>query len=201
MTDKKITLKEATAMIKFCRQVIQSHFSGEKVKSPKLKILNEERGIFVTLKKYPSKDQRGCIGYIEGIMPLKKALEDVSLSSAFRDPRFPPVRKSELDSLLVEISVLTPPEPIKVKDTQDYPQKIKIGTDGLIVKYGFRKGLLLPQVATEQKWGAKEFLSNACMKAGLTPDYWLDPQVKIYKFSAEVFAEIGPGGKVERVKL
>lgn len=198
---KAPTLKEGTAMIKFCRQVIRSHFTKEKIKSPKLKILNEERGLFVTLKTSPGKNLRGCIGYIEGIMPLKKALGDVSLSSAFRDPRFPPVRSDEMDSLLVEISLLTPPKLIKVKDSQEYPQKITIGSDGLIVEHGFRKGLLLPQVATEQKWGAKEFLSNACMKAGLSPKHWLDSSAQIYKFSAEVFAELEPGGKVKRVKL
>lgn len=198
---KKITLKGAEVMIKFCREVIQSHFTEEKVKSPKLKILGEERGVFVTLKSYPSKKLRGCIGYIEGIMPLKKALREVSISSAFNDPRFPPVRKSELNSLLIEISILTPPGLISVKNPRDYPQEIKIGQDGLIVQKDFRKGLLLPQVAVDWKWSSKEFLSNTCMKAGLTPDCWLDPEVKIYKFSAEVFAELEPKGKVEKVKL
>ncbi len=198
---KKITLKEAAGMIKFCREIIESHFKEKKVKAPKFKILNEERGVFVTLKSYPRKKLRGCIGYIEGIMPLKKALAEVSISSAFNDPRFPPVRKSELKSLLIEISVLTPPELIEVKNPEEYPEQIKIGQDGLIVQFGFRKGLLLPQVPVEWKWNSKEFLSNTCMKAGLTPDCWLDSQIQIYKFSAEVFSEIKPKGKVKEMEL
>jgi hypothetical protein len=199
---KKITLKQGEALIKFSRRVIEAHFSDEEVvKAPKLKILEEERGVFVTLRNYPKDELRGCIGYTEGIMPLKRAIPEISLASAFHDPRFSPIRKSELDSLIVEISILTPPELIQVDDPRDYPKKVKIGEDGLIVGKDFRKGLLLPQVPVERKWKAKEFLSHTCMKAGLTPDCWLDKNVKIYKFSAEIFAEKKPRGEVVRVKL
>lgn len=198
---EKLTLKEGKVLVKLARKIIEAHFSGEKIKIPKLEILEEERGIFVTLKRFPGNELRGCIGYTEGIMPLNRAIQEISLASAFNDPRFHPVRKDELKNLLVEVSILTLPELIKVNDPRDYPKKIKIPGDGLIVEKDFRKGLLLPQVPVEWKWNVEEFLSHTCMKAGLTPDSWLNSEIKIYKFSAEVFSEEKPEGEVVMVKL
>ena len=105
------------------------------------------------------------------------------MSAAFRDPRFPPVRREELGDLRVEVSVMGPIE--RVTDIDD----IVVGRDGLIVTRGRYAGLLLPQVATEYGWDRQAFLDHTCLKAGLERGAWRDLKTVIEKFSAEVFGE------------
>ena len=102
---------------------------------------------------------------------------------------------------MVEVSVLTPPVEMMVEKRSELPKMIVIGRDGLIMEKGFRRGLLLPQVPVEWGWGPEEFLEQTCHKSGLTSDCWLDPKVKIFSFSAEVFAEESPRGQVVRKRL
>ncbi len=193
-----LTEKQGDAVVKYARAVIKGHFSKEKPKVPEIlkDVFTENRGVFVTLDTYPDHKLRGCIGYPEPILPLGKAVEDSALSAALRDPRFQRVREDELDNIVVEVSVLTKPELIKVNNPKEYPKQVKIGRDGLIVQGGWSRGLLLPQVPVEWKWDAEEFLSQTCVKAGLTPDTWLAKETKIYSFQAQIFAEETPGGKV-----
>jgi hypothetical protein len=134
-------------------------------------------------------------------MPLVEAVMDSAISSATADPRFPNVTLDELPEIEIEVSVLTPPEVIEVESPREYPKHVQIGKHGLIVEYGPYKGLLLPQVPVEWKWDVKEFLSQTCMKAGLTPDSWLREDVRISRFSAQVFAESGPRGPVKERAL
>jgi AmmeMemoRadiSam system protein A len=141
--------------------------------------LKEEYGVFVTLKI--KKNLRGCIGYVEGIKPLQEAVVDMAISAAFRDPRFSPITKSELDDLQVEISVMSPLEEI------NSPDEIVIGTHGLVIEKGFNRGLLLPQVATEYNWDSETFLAHTCLKAGLPKEAWKDKETKILVFAANVF--------------
>jgi len=184
--------------VEYARKILEGHYKGEEPEPPReLKdLVTEKRGCFVTLKKHPSSDLRGCIGYTEPIYPLKKSLKKAALGAALNDPRFPQVREEELDSLTVEVSVLTNPELIQVDEPGEYPEKIMVGRDGLIVEKGPRKGLLLPQVPVEQGWGVKEFLNHTCMKAGLTPDQWLNTETRIYAFQAQVYRERSPEGEV-----
>ena len=116
--------------------------------------------------------------------------------SATEDPRFPPVRRDELSRIIIEISILSKPELIEVRNPREYLDKIKIGEDGLMIEYGLYSGLLLPQVPVEYKWNVEQFLSELCIKAGLPPDMWLDRNVKIYKFKAQIFREKIPNGEV-----
>ncbi len=160
----------------------------------------EKRGVFVTLHSYPGKLLRGCIGIPEPVYPLSKALTEAA-TSACHDPRFPPLDDEELDHIIVEVSVLTPPKEIKVQDKKDLPKKVEIGKDGLIVEMGPFRGLLLPQVPVEWEWDSEEFLGQTCIKAGLTSDCWLDKRSKFYKFQAEIFSEEEPRGKVERKEI
>ena len=104
-----------------------------------------------------------------------------------RDPRFPQVVEIELDSLEYEITVLTKPQLIEVDKPIDYLDNIIIGEDGLIVEKGFYKGLLLPQVATENNMDEEEFISHTCLKAGLRPDAWLERDTEVYKFQGQIF--------------
>jgi uncharacterized protein (TIGR00296 family) len=168
--------------------------------SPKL---FENCGVFVTINmvKRGKKGLRGCIGYPYPTNPLVEAVISAALQSATQDPRFYPLKKEELNNVVFEVSVLTPPEPVKAKKPQEYLNMIKVGEHGLIVEKGFHRGLLLPQVPVEWGWCEEEFLCQCCVKAGLPPDSWLTEGSKVYKFSAIVFEEEAPNGEVKRKSL
>jgi hypothetical protein len=138
----------------------------------------KEKGAFVTIKKRGN--LRGCIGFIEPIMPLSQAIIRAAIYAALEDPRFPAVSEEELKDLELEISVLTPPE--KIKD----PSIVKVGKHGLIISKGDRKGVLLPQVPVENNWDREEFLREVCLKAGLPEDAWKSG-ADLFVFEAIVF--------------
>ncbi|MDA4111652.1 MAG: TIGR00296 family protein, partial [Thaumarchaeota archaeon] len=157
-------------------------------------------GCFVTLKNNDyEKSLRGCIGFPEPVYPLLKALPEAAIGAATGDPRFPPVKKSEVSDLLLEISLLTEPVLIRASKQSDIPEEIMVGRDGLIMKWSFGSGLLLPQVATEYGWDAEDFLCNLSVKAGAPPDEWLVPGTFIYRFAAQVFQENSPLGSVTMI--
>ena len=157
----------------------------------------QKSGAFVTLKTFPGEELRGCIGYPEPNFPMAEAILRAA-QGACHDPRFPILRAEELDDVVVEVSVLTPPEELKIEPRKDMPGNIVIGRDGLIVERGLNRGLLLPQVPIEWKWDANTCLEQACIKAGLTQDMWLDQRTKILVFHAEVFHEESPYGQILR---
>jgi len=157
-------------------------------------------GVFVTIEKMASYSQerelRGCIGRPLPDIPLVEATIESAIDSCSEDPRFLPVRSSELQEIIVEVSVLTPPELITVDDPKKYPSKIKVGVHGLLVERGWNKGLLLPQVPVEWGWNEEEFIAQCCIKAGLPTSEWLKKTTKIYKFEGLVFQELEPNGQV-----
>jgi AmmeMemoRadiSam system protein A len=138
-------------------------------------------GAFVTLKV--GSDLRGCIGHITACQPLVDAVKEVAVSSAFDDPRFPPLGPEEWPRVRIEISVLSPFE--RITDIRC----VVIGVHGIMVRCGHKSGLLLPQVASEQGWDREEFLSHGCRKAGLPADAWRSPETRIEIFTAAVFSE------------
>ena len=155
-----------------------------------------KRGIFITLHSFPSMELRGCIGMPYPTKPLWQAIIESATSAAFSDPRFPELEASELDKIIVEISVLTEPMEINwKKKPEELLEKIVIGKDGLIAQQGYSSGLLLPQVAPEWKWNCKEFLCNTCEKANLPGDAWRDKETRIKKFQAQIFREKNPNSK------
>ena len=156
-------------------------------------------GVFVTLNS--SLGLRGCIGYPLPDKSLFNALEDAAISAATEDSRFLPIEYRELDSISFEVTVLTPPKKIVSSKPEEYLSKIKVGRDGLIIKYGCYSGLLLPQVPVEYGWNEKEFLEFTCEKAGLPKNYWKNPGVEIQKFEGIVFKEENPNGRVVREVL
>jgi hypothetical protein len=160
--------------------------------------LMEKTGVFVTLNifKHNQKMLRGCIGLPYPTTALTLAIIEAAVSSATQDPRFPPVKLGELDHIVFEVSVLTPPELVVAEKPSDYPTKIVVGQDGLILDYRYHKGLLLPQVPVELNWDPEEFLCQTAVKAGLSPDAWLLKDTKIYKFQAIIFEETEPNGEV-----
>ena len=139
-------------------------------------------GVFVTIKRRD--ELRGCLGTLQCRRGLAAEVVRCAADSASEDPRFPPVSSDEIPELSVEISVLGPLEPIDPRD----PSAFVIGRHGLVVEQDLRRGLLLPQVATEWGWNAEQFLRQTCVKAGLRPDAW-QHGAKIYRFDAEVFGD------------
>ena len=138
------------------------------------------RGVFVTL--YRGGKLRGCMGQVENPGPLAEAVVRAALNSALHDPRFSPVGVEEVASLEIEISVLSPLEPVA-------PDAIIAGRHGLlVVRHPFR-GLLLPQVAAERRWSGQRLLEETCAKAGLPRDAWRDPKTQVSAFTAEIFSE------------
>ena len=202
MKDDKIKLEDGITLVKTARKIV-TEFLKEGVKIVLEKEFQDKfsfkSGVFVTLNNPIG--LRGCIGYPLPDKKLFNALTDAAISAAIEDPRFPPVKSEELDSITFEITILTPPQTIKVDDPQEYSKKIKVGQDGLIVRYGYNSGLLLPQVPIEWGWNEQEFLEHTCEKAGLSKDYWKNPEIEVQKFQGIVFKETSPKGKVIEEKL
>lgn len=206
----ELSLEDGALLVKLARRAIEKYLLEGVLESPPADLKDvfyEPFGVFVTLNKpigpaqLGRKELRGCIGFPEPVKPLVSALMEAAVASAVEDPRFPPVSPEELDSLVIDVSVLTPPKPIDVEDKAMLPSRIKIGRDGLIVERGFHRGLLLPQVAVEEKWDPEMFLSYTCIKAGLPPECWLDKKTRVYSFQALVFEETSPKGEVKMLEL
>lgn len=196
-----LSLDDGIKAVVFARNVVELYVKNNTLPQSDLgDAFAEKQGAFVTIHTYPEHDLRGCIGLPLPIMPLREAIAE-GAKSATRDPRFPPLGESELDNIIIEVTILTKPELIKVDKPEEYLSKIEIGRDGLIVEQGFFKGLLLPQVPIEQGWDKEEFLSYTCMKAGLMSDAWFNENTKILKFCGQIFTEIEPRGKIEEKKL
>jgi uncharacterized protein len=162
---------------------------------------DQARGVFTTLKQSPSGLLRGCIGYTLPVYPLRIGIPRTAASAALEDPRFPPVTMEEVGRLIVEVSLLTVPEPLPAGRPRDRISEVRVGRDGLIVRWRQAEGLLLPQVAVEQQWDAEEFLAETCGKAGLPFDAWLHPETEVLRFGSDVFGEHEPGGPVHPVPL
>ena len=183
----KLNLEQGKKLIDLAKKAV---YSGEKTSEE----FKDKRGVFVTLYTYPERELRGCIGFPEPILPLGMAICESAKAAAYEDPRFVPLRKNE--TVIFEISVLTKPKLIKIKNIEEYFDKIKIGRDGLVIDCEGMRGLLLPQVAIEQKWDVKSFLNNLCLKAGLLEETWKEGECKIYNFEAQIFYEKSLDGEI-----
>ena len=197
-----LTYDEGVFLVKLARNAITRYLKDSIIIKPPMDTpekLKRKSGVFVTLniiEKSGRKNLRGCIGYPEPILPLVNATIDSAINAAVEDPRFPPLTIDELDKVVIEVSVLTPLQLIRVSKPEEYPKNIKVGVDGLVVEYRWNKGLLLPQVPVEYGWDSEEFLSHCCVKAGLPPDYWLLPETKIFKFTCIIAEELEPNGRI-----
>ncbi len=143
--------------------------------------LTARLGVFVTLTKKGR--LRGCIGYLEGPGPLLETVAEMAVAAAQNDPRFPAVTAAEVEQLQIEISVLSPLQPLAS------PEALQVGRHGLVVTRGSQRGVLLPQVAMEYGWSNAEFLSQTCLKAGLPPTACRETETQVEVFEAEVFHE------------
>ena len=176
----KLSAEEKKELLRLARSSVNLFIREEKVINydTQSSILLSKKGAFVTLKK--EGHLRGCIGYIEPVLPLYQTIIRASIFAACRDPRFPPVSSDELEKLEIEISVLTP-----LKKIQN-PRLVEVGKHGLVISKGNKKGLLLPQVPVENRWSRETFLRQACLKAGLPENAW-KTGAEIFIFEAVVF--------------
>jgi len=198
-----LNLEQGEKLVELARKTVERWFKEKKFTLEKVddKTLKEKRGVFVTIENFPSKNLRSCIGIPGESLKLYEAVQRAAFSSAFEDPRFPPLKKEELNKVIFEISILTKLKLIEVKDPKEYFEKIEIGKDGLMLINKSFSGLLLPNVPIQFNWVVEEFLENLCYKANLTPDWVYDKDTKIWKFQTQIFAEEKPNGKIVEVKL
>jgi AmmeMemoRadiSam system protein A len=171
--EKKELLRIANSALEM--YVLENQVFNSLTDNPKLV---SKKGAFVTLKKRGR--LRGCIGFIEPVLPLHQTIIQAAIYAASRDVRFKPVQASELKDIEVEISVLTPLQ--KIND----PKEVEVGKHGLVIAKGDQKGLLLPQVPVENRWSRRTFLEQTCLKAGLPRDAWRTG-ADMYVFEAIVF--------------
>ncbi len=183
--EKVIGLNEAekALLLYIARESIASALEGRPPRLPEEvppKLL-EPYGAFVTLTKHGQ--LRGCIGTFHADKPLYQIVFEMARSAAFNDPRFPPLAPEELPEVEIEISVLSPMWRARS------PEDVEVGKHGVYIVRGVHRGVLLPQVAVEYGWDRETFLDHTCLKAGLPPGCWQDPETEIYLFTAEIFSE------------
>jgi uncharacterized protein (TIGR00296 family) len=201
----KFSREEGVFLVGLARDAIERALLSEETPIP-IDVsakLTRECGVFVTLNKQDgdSHSLRGCIGLPYPVKPLTEAVIYSAVNAALNDPRFPPVSLKEMDFIILEVSILTPPEELDVDVPKDIPDRIEVGVDGLIVSRGNQRGLLLPQVAVDWGWDAAEFLTQCCLKAWLQPDAWLLLDTTISKFQTIIFSEVEPRGTIEPVVM
>ena len=186
-----ITTQEQEILLSQAREAITAELERRKplFELPKsMEPLNSSNlytpcGAFVSLHMKPDHNLRGCIGRMTASLPLIETVRLMAKEAAFGDPRFPPLKKTELPGLHIEISALSPF--ILCGD----PRSVKVGVHGLYLIRRGQSGVLLPQVPVEQGWNLDEYLDYICVKAGLPPGSYEAPDAKLYIFTAIVFAE------------
>jgi AmmeMemoRadiSam system protein A len=172
---------ERQQLLQLARGAIVAHFAGApRPEFADLHVAAQPGAAFVTLNC--DRKLRGCIGHIDADQPLGETIVRCAVAAATCDPRFRSIAPNELSSVRIELSLLAEREPI------DGPEDVEVGVHGLLVELGARRGLLLPQVATEWSWDRETFLAHTCRKAGLPPDAWRNG-AKAWRFAAEVFHE------------
>ena len=168
-------------LLSLARAAVEARVLNRELATEDPSELPDASGVFVTIKRHGS--LRGCLGTLENRRGLAREVIRCAGDSATEDPRFAPVARDELSDLRLELSVLGPVEPIEAA-----PDAFTIGVHGLVVESGGRRGLLLPQVAVEWGWTPEQFLSQACVKAGLPPDAWRKG-AQLFRFDAQVFGD------------
>jgi AmmeMemoRadiSam system protein A len=147
---------------------------------------DDHLGTFVTLKI--DGQLRGCIGSLTPVESLREGVRRNAVNAAFRDPRFAPLSAGELERVEIEVSILTDPQPLVFKDSDDLLTKLRANVDGVIIRKGTAGATFLPQV-WEQLPRSEDFLSRLCMKAGLGEDAWKKPGLDVLTYQVQYFEE------------
>jgi AmmeMemoRadiSam system protein A len=182
---RRIDEDAARELLALARHVVERAAAGRAEDPERVSRAPQEPvfGTFVTLRD--GRQLRGCIGVVDEPGPAAELVARSARSSALHDPRFAAVEPHEVPRLAVEVSLLSPLEPLP---RQELPEGIQVGRDGLVVESGPRRGLLLPQVATELDWSAQTFLEETCRKAALPRDAWRR-DAAVYRFAAMIIRE------------
>ncbi len=183
--------EEQKTLLRLARQTLRAALEHQPL--PELPagtsgLFAKKLGCFVTLQEHGR--LRGCIGNIFPVHPLAEAVRRNAINAAFHDPRFRPLRREELDAVHIEISVLTVPRELEFKDAEDLKRKLRPGIDGVVLQQGMlRQSTYLPQV-WEQLPDKESFLTHLCLKGGMAPDAWKDPnKITVLVYQAFVFGE------------
>ena len=175
-----ISAREQQELLALARSALEARVRG--LEPPRVEHDGDvPAGAFVSIHRCG--ELRGCLGRLEGDWPLPRLITHLASIVADSDPRFASVRPEELGDIAIEISILTPEQPVTRLE------EIEIGRHGLIVDDGRRRGLLLPQVASEHGWDARTFVEHTCRKAGLPPTAWPHGGARLFAFEAQVFSE------------
>lgn len=210
MRGLKLSEPDGEALVRLARRAVSCYLDlGETIEpaQPMPPSFKQKARVFVTILSIhssgnePVQELRGCIGYLDARQSLSKATINAAINAATADPRFPPMVRSEIGTVIFEVNILDDPSRLKLPERSDYPNSIKIGKDGLIVTKSESRGILLPEVPVEWGWTPEEFLGQCCLKAGLFPDAWLDSETKVYKFQSEIYREVEPMGRVIKIHL
>ncbi|MEM2208222.1 MAG: TIGR00296 family protein [Sulfolobales archaeon] len=199
-----LSLDDGILLVRTARRAVEEYLqSGRVIEPPDVGGVLQARGMsFTTIRRISEGEYRlrGCIGYLSPVEPLIKNVITTALAAALEDPRFEPVSADELDQLVFEVSVLSVPRDME-STGRERAREVVIGRDGLVAEYRVYKGVLLPEVPIEYCWDEETFLSETCVKAGMSPDCWLSEKVRIKKFTARVFKETSPRGSVVELDL
>ena len=203
---EELSFEEGVFLVRLARRAVEYWFEkGEKLRPPPdtPERLRRPGAAFVTITVYHTyehRELRGCIGYVYPVKSLVETVIDVALEAAFRDPRFPPMERSELPRVTFEVSVLSPLEPMP-RRPEERVKAVRPGVHGLVAKRVFLQGLLLPEVPVEYLWDAETFLAETCVKAGMPPHCWLAEDVEFYRYHTRNWREREPLGEVEERSL
>ncbi len=180
LTQDEFTREERTNLLKLAHESILSALEHREMSlDPTSPHFSEPRGAFTTI--YCQGQLRGCVGYVLAVISLYRTVAETARAAAFEDTRFQPVTLEEARALEVSLSILSPLRVVK-------PEEVEIGVHGLVVSYGGRRGLLLPQVPVEHGWDRLTFIEQTCQKAGLPRDAWKNGAT-LEAFTAEVFGD------------
>lgn len=181
-----LTREQKHSLLNIARQSIYADIQGHVLNLNAFANIDQSIhpcGAFVSLHHHHPRSLRGCMGSFEPKGTISQTIHHLALTAAMKDPRFPPLTdKEELEKLQIEISLLSPSQPITIEE-------IIVGTHGLSIEKGYARGVFLPQVPIEWNWDKKTYLEQLCKKAGLPTDAYLHPKTRIESFTAEVFSE------------
>lgn len=179
------TPEQGRLLIALARNAIAHEFGELAADLPHPDWLDQPGAVFVTLTQHG--DLRGCIGSLEAHRPLIDDLQANARAAAFNDPRFPPLSGDELPATQVEVSILSPAEPMRFNSEIDALAQLRPGIDGVIFEHGWHRATFLPQV-WEQLPEARQFMANLKRKAGLAADFWAD-DLRLSRYQVEKFKE------------
>jgi len=187
-----LTLEEREILLCLARQALEMGVHNQRLTPLDLETipprLREPCVTFVTLTR--KGELRGCVGALEPYQPLAEDVREHAVAAALQDFRFPPVTPHELPEIEIEISRLTPPEPLDYTQLEELPSRIRPGVDGVVLRDGLRRATFLPQV-WEKLPKPEDFLGQLCMKMGVDAGYWRYKKLQVSTYQVEEFHERG----------